>query len=109
MQSYGKLDGAVLGAQAFVLRYFVEAGQDRLMIVNLGPDLHLAQAPEPLLAPPEDKLWQVIWSSEYPAYGGSGFVHPDTDHNWLIQGESATVLSPTPAESTEGHTSLHRQ
>src|SRR6185437_10339164 len=52
LQSYGKTDGAVLGAQAFVLRYFVEAGQDRLLIVNFGSDLHLVHAPQPLLAPP---------------------------------------------------------
>jgi maltooligosyltrehalose trehalohydrolase len=108
MQSYGKVDGAVLGASAFVLRYFVEAGQDRLLIVNLGPDLHLAQAPEPLLAPAEGKVWQVLWSSEDPSYGGSGFVHPDTADNWQIQGESAIVLSPAPRESRDVHLAEHR-
>ena len=99
IQSYGKVDGAVLAPQAFVLRYFVEAGQDRLLIVNLGADLHLAQAPEPLLAPPEGKLWQVLWSSEDPPYGGFGFVHPDTEQNWQFQRESAVVLSPTRGDS----------
>jgi maltooligosyltrehalose trehalohydrolase len=108
MQSYGKVDGAVLGPSAFVLRYFVEAGQDRLLIVNVGPDLHLAEAPEPLLAPAEGKLWQVLWSSEDPSYGGSGIVHPDTDDNWRIQGESATVLSPAPAKSQDAPSSEHR-
>jgi maltooligosyltrehalose trehalohydrolase len=93
-QSYGKVDGAVLAPQAFVVRYFVEAGQDRLVIVNLGADLHLQHAPEPLLAPPQGKFWQIMWSSEDPKYGGCGFVYPDTDENWQIQGESATVLSP---------------
>jgi maltooligosyltrehalose trehalohydrolase len=108
MQSYGKVDGAVLGASAFVLRYFVEAGQDRLLIVNLGPDLHLAQAPEPLLAPAEGKLWQVLWSSEDLSYGGSGFVHPDTTEGWQIQGESAVVLSPALGESRDVHLPEHR-
>jgi maltooligosyltrehalose trehalohydrolase len=108
MQSYGKVDGAVLGASAFVLRYFVEVGQDRLLIVNLGPDLHLAQAPEPLLAPAQGKLWQVLWSSEDLSYGGSGFVHPDTTEGWQIQGESAVVLSPAPRESRDAHLAEHR-
>jgi maltooligosyltrehalose trehalohydrolase len=108
MQSYGKVDGAVLGASAFVLRYFIEAGQDRLVIVNFGADLHLAQAPEPLLAPTEGKLWQVLWSSENPRYGGSGFVHPDTDENWILPAESATVLSPAAVEPSDAHRSEHR-
>ena len=30
------------------------SGDDRLLLVNLGRDLHLDPAPEPLLAPPED-------------------------------------------------------
>jgi maltooligosyltrehalose trehalohydrolase len=93
MQSYGKVDGAVLAPQAFALRYFVEAGLDRLLIVNLGSDLHLIHAPEPLLPAPDGKRWHVLWSSEDPVYGGGGFVNPDTDQGWRIQGESATLLS----------------
>src|SRR5262249_7233305 len=67
----GGLDGAVLGPQAFVLRYF-DAGGDRLLVVNFGRDLHLSPAPEPLLAPPEETAWEVLWSSEDPRYGGTG-------------------------------------
>jgi len=93
LQSYGKVDGGVLGAQAFVLRYFVEAGQDRLLIVNFGSDLHLVHAPQPLLAPPMGKSWEILWSSEAPAYGGSGSVNPDREDGWHIQGESAMVLA----------------
>ena len=48
----GTFDGAVLGAAAFVLRFFGRAQDDRLLIVNLGAHLHLDPAPEPLLAPP---------------------------------------------------------
>ena len=98
LQLLGKVDGAVLSSQAFVLRYFVEAGQDRLLVVNLGADLHLAQAPEPLLAAPEGKSWHVLWSSENPAYGGSGFIDPDGRDGWRLQAESATVLSPIRGE-----------
>ena len=42
---------AVLGAEAMLLRYRCASG-DRLLLVNLGTDLHLDVAPEPLLAPP---------------------------------------------------------
>ena len=47
-----RVDGAVLGPEAFVLRFFGENGSDRLLLVNLGRDLDLDSAPEPLLAPP---------------------------------------------------------
>ena len=49
-QRPGGLDGAVLGPAAFVLRYFAAAGhdEDRLLLVNLGADLPLSAAPEPL-------------------------------------------------------------
>jgi len=47
-----ELDGAVLGPEAFILRYFAPDDQDRLLLVNLGRDLDLNPAPEPLLAPP---------------------------------------------------------
>ena len=69
----GAVDGAVLGPMAFVLRFFGE-GDDRLLIVNLGVDLRLDPAPEPLLAPPCDRGWQTHWSSEDldPIYGGDG-------------------------------------
>src|SRR5262249_47892696 len=52
-QQKGGLDGAVIGAQAFAIRFFGPDGDDRLLVVNLGCDLHLDPAPEPLLAPPE--------------------------------------------------------
>lgn len=98
MQLYGRVDGAVIGPQAFVLRYFVEAGQDRLLVVNLGADLDLRHAPEPMLAPPEKKRWQVLWSSEEMKYRGSGYINPDSDQGWRIQGESATILAAAPID-----------
>src|SRR6185369_13249677 len=89
------VDGAVLGAQAFVLRFFGdEEGGDRLLLVNLGRDLHLDPAPEPLLAPPGGKRWEVRWSSEALRYGGSGTAPPDTEMNWRLPGEAALVLLP---------------
>ena len=88
------VDGAVLGAQALVLRYFAEDRNDRLVILNLGRDLHLNPAPEPLLAPLEGKSWDLLWSSEDVRYGGCGTVPLDTDDNWRIPGEAAVVLRP---------------
>lgn len=95
------VDGAVLGPQTFVLRFFAEAGNDRLLIINLGHDLHFDPAPEPLLAPPQDKRWHTLWSSEDVRYGGCGSAPLDTDENWRIPGEAAVVLEPqTPPHPT---------
>ncbi|HKI38414.1 MAG TPA: malto-oligosyltrehalose trehalohydrolase [Gemmataceae bacterium] len=98
------LDGAVLGPGAFVLRYFAEDGDDRLLLVNLGRDLPLDPAPEPLLAPPEGKGWDVHWSSEDPRYGGSGTVPPETEEGWRVRGEAAVVLVPGAACGFAGST-----
>jgi len=100
------VDGAVLGAEAFVLRFFdgppgasngppesVAAG-DRLLIVNLGRDLDRAAAPEPLLAPPAGCRWIVDWASEAQPYGGSGTPRIDTGRGWHIPAHSAVVLRP---------------
>jgi maltooligosyltrehalose trehalohydrolase len=97
--SQGSPDGAVLGAQAFVLRFFAPDGDDRLLLINLGHDLRLVPAPEPLLAPPEERRWEVLWSSESPRYGGSGAPPAeDEEGGWLIPGHAATVLRPVPRE-----------
>ena len=91
----GGLDGAVLGPEAFVLRYFGrEEASDRLLVVNLGTDLKLNPAPEPLLAPIEDHVWAVRWSSEDPLYGGCGTPPLETEEGWWIPGQAAVVLVP---------------
>ena len=88
------LDGAVLGPDAFVLRFFGNDGDDRLLAINLGRDLHLDPAPEPLLAPPENKGWRILWTSEDPKYGGGGTFPLDTQQNWRLPGRAAVVLIP---------------
>ncbi len=100
-QQAGGVDGAVLGEQAFVLRFFGEEGQDRLLLVNVGADLHLDPAPEPLFAPPEGLRWKVLWSSEDPGYGGCGTFPPDTEDNWRIPGNAAIALSPARPEEVD--------
>jgi len=88
------LDGAVLGERAFVLRYFADDGNDRLLIVNFGADLYFNPAPEPLLAPREGYGWKVLWSSESPSYGGGGTPPLETKQNWVISGPAAFALAP---------------
>jgi maltooligosyltrehalose trehalohydrolase len=88
------LDGAVLGERAFVLRYFSEEEDDRLLIVNLGGMLYLNPCPEPLLAPIYKHGWKVLWSSEDPKYGGRGTPPLETVVNWIVPGPAAVLLSP---------------
>jgi maltooligosyltrehalose trehalohydrolase len=91
------IDGAVLGAEAFALRFFGEDGRgDRLLVVNLGGDLPLPILPEPLLAPPEDARWHVAWSSEDPRYGGCGAAPFDPDGPWRLPAQAAFVLRSRP-------------
>ncbi len=95
VQRRGDLDGAVIGPDAFVLRYFGAGSDDRLLVLNFGVDLHLEIAPEPLLAPPADRRWSVQWSSEDPAYGGCGAPEPASeDEAWMLPGRCAMVLRP---------------
>jgi maltooligosyltrehalose trehalohydrolase len=93
-QEPGKVDGAVLGPRAFVLRYFDSLGDDRLLLVNLGAVLPLEVAPEPLLAPPGPGRWKTLWSSDAKRYGGSGEVAPESRTGWTIPAEAAVVLRP---------------
>jgi maltooligosyltrehalose trehalohydrolase len=92
-QRPGGVDGAVLGPEALVLRYFGGEHGDRLLIVNLGRDLELVPAPEPLLAPPGDGEWRLRWSSEDPRYGGCGTPLLDPEGAWRVPGQVALMLS----------------
>lgn len=87
-----EVDGAVLSAEAFALRFFGDS-EDRLLVVNLGPDLSLVPCPEPLLAPEEGKVWNIMWSSEHPAYNGNGTPVLD-EALWVVPGHSAVLLGP---------------
>jgi maltooligosyltrehalose trehalohydrolase len=90
-----RVDGAVLGLEAFVLRFFgAESAQDRLLLVNLGADLDYRPMPEPLLAPPAGCRWEVAWTSEDPRYGGGGIPSLRLDSVWLLPGNAACVLMP---------------
>src|SRR6185295_783466 len=88
------MDGAVLAPHAFVMRFFGDGGDDRLVIVNLDHDWRLDPAPEPLLAPPADCVWKLVWSSDDVKYGGCGTPPLEGEENWFLPGETAVVLKP---------------
>jgi maltooligosyltrehalose trehalohydrolase len=87
-----EVDGAVLGPEAFVLRFGAPMGHERLLVVNLGPDLQLVSNPEPLLAPPARGNWAELWSSEDPRYGGSGTPPSVVRAPWTLAAHSALFL-----------------
>jgi len=95
LQSSGGIDGAVLGPASFVLRYFSEANDDRLLLVNLGERQVLNPASEPLLAPTPRCRWEAVWSSDSPCYGGAGTAAIAAREQWILPGESAVALRPT--------------
>lgn len=93
-----RVDGAVLGHECFVLRLFGKAvADDRLLIVNLGPDLDLTPAPEPLLGLGQDRKWRTLWSSDDIRYGGLGSnIIDDDDRGLRVPSHSAVLLSSDP-------------
>jgi maltooligosyltrehalose trehalohydrolase len=85
-----RIHGAVLASDAFMIRF--SSKEDRLLVVNLGQDLHLAHAPEPLLAPPRPDGWKLVWSSDDVRYGGAGIAPVEADDGWHVPGHAAVVL-----------------
>ncbi len=97
-----RVDGAVIGPHAFVVRFFGEQ-EDRLLLVNLGADLEYTPAPEPLIAPPAGCRWRLGWSSEAVEYGGRG-TPPIQPHGELrATGAAALLFAPEllPAEADD--------
>jgi len=90
------LDGAVLGPEAFCLRWDAPAGRagGRLLLVNLGAQLDLGSAAEPLVAPPDPRGWRVSWSSEEPRYGGAGTAPFDDGRAFTLPAHAALLLAP---------------
>jgi maltooligosyltrehalose trehalohydrolase len=101
------IDGAVLGPECLLLRWFVDGGapgagtdagggapaDDRLLLVNLGPELRLRPAPEPLLAPPPGGRWRLLLSSDDRRYGGPGAVAPESEEEgWVVAAHAACLL-----------------
>ncbi len=91
-QRRDRLDAAALSRDALLVRFFHDQGEDRLLVANFGVALHFDPAPQPLLAPPENCRWEILWSSEDPRYGGMGTPELDTEDGWRVPGEAAVLL-----------------
>lgn len=95
-----KMDGAILGPDIFVLRFFgKDKGDDRLIIVNFGIDQTLVPVSEPLLAAGDNLKWEILFSSSALEYGGEGTA-PLTV-TWNIQGHTAIVLGTKARKSKQ--------
>jgi len=89
-----RVDGAVIGPAALLIRYLTETTADqRLLLLNLGRDLHIGVVAEPLLAPPAGRKWLVQWSSEHPDYVGGGRVPFDLDRFSILPADTALLLT----------------
>jgi maltooligosyltrehalose trehalohydrolase len=97
-----RVDGAVLAAEVLMLRYFGERA-DLLLILNLGCDLDLSPAPEPLLAPPSGFQWTTYLNTEAVKYGGSGAPALNADSVLHLAGESAVLLGTVPLDPGARH------
>jgi maltooligosyltrehalose trehalohydrolase len=93
LQGKAEMDGAVLASEAFLLRFYGADGDERLLLVNLGGDFAPPFMSEPLIAPPEKRSWEMLWSSEDPIYGGGGIRPVETDGQWNLPGHAAVVLA----------------
>jgi maltooligosyltrehalose trehalohydrolase len=89
------VDGAVIGPEALLLRFFHDEG-DRLVLMNLGAECRIRSCSDPLIAPPAEQAWQVIWSSDDPKYGGDG-TPPFDPADLRIPPHALLVLAPHPA------------
>jgi maltooligosyltrehalose trehalohydrolase len=94
-QRADRIEGATIAPEAFLLRYFGEHGNDRLLLVNLGRDFAWQPVANPLVAAPADHDWKLLWSSEDPRYGGLGTRLLDTQ-NWYLPGHATIVLRADP-------------
>lgn len=93
-----RIDGSVLGENAFLLRYLTpDPAGHRLLLVNLGRDLHMAVIAEPLLAPNKGHRWSQMWSSEHPQYDGAGRRPVEPDRFWILPGDCAVLLRSEPS------------
>ena len=95
----GATDGAVLGDEAFCLRYTGESpdgAEDRLLLVNLGRTLRGGAIAEPLVAPPAGAVWELAWSSDHPRYGGHGTPPPFTHDGLHLPAHAAVLVAPRP-------------
>jgi maltooligosyltrehalose trehalohydrolase len=94
-QRAARVAGATLDDHTLVLRYIGDIPhEDRLVVVNLGPDLDFARAPAPIVAPPSLFRWCLSFCSEDPAYGGVGIAGNNPPVKLVATGQATTVFRP---------------
>jgi maltooligosyltrehalose trehalohydrolase len=85
--------GATAGDRTLLLRFVGRsAGLDRLLVINLAPDMNLAALPDPVVAPPRDQQWHIRWCSEDPRYGGGGVPASAPPATLIAGGHAATLF-----------------
>jgi maltooligosyltrehalose trehalohydrolase len=95
-QGAARVAGSTLDDRTLVLRFIGRvAHEDRLLVVNLGPDCNLASVPDPLVAPPELFEWAVLWCSEDRNYGGVGIAGNCQPVKLVATGQATTVFRPS--------------
>ena len=82
------LTGAVFSDSALALRWTLDGRLDRLLLVNLEDELEIKPVNEPILAPPPDRSWKLLWSSE-------ANVAVDGENCWRMPAECALVFAPS--------------
>ncbi len=98
-----ELDGAVLASDAFCFRFLGSARGELLAVVNLGEDQEVFLS-EPLLAPPTDGEWKVVWDSEDARWGGAGSSPPeDAEGRWRLTARSLVLLEAKPSKNGEAN------
>lgn len=86
-----KIDGAILAPGVCLFRYFGKEDDDRLILCNFESDYSMGSIPEPLYAPPSNKKWRLLFSSQNPLYGGFG--NPEVkETEWILAGHTALIL-----------------
>src|SRR5262249_31780929 len=90
-QDRSAIEGSIIGAEAFLLRWFGEESDDRLGLFNLGVDHEVYPVADPMLAPPTGRKWTLLFSSDEPCYGGVGTA-PCGSKCWRAPGHAAIVL-----------------
>jgi maltooligosyltrehalose trehalohydrolase len=108
-QRADQIEAAALTTDCLALRYFDDgdeeamgAGADRLVIVNFGRQFCYWPVPSPLLAPPQHRQWELLWTSDQVRYGASSTPAVETAKGWHIPAEAAVVLRAVELCDAEG-------
>jgi maltooligosyltrehalose trehalohydrolase len=90
-----RLSGATHGDRTLLLRFDgTTEALDRLLVVNLDPDLDIGALAEPLVAPPAGHEWYAACCSEEARYGGSGVAASTPPARLMATGHAATIFMP---------------